>query len=76
MGNRPNIQYYNQYYTDYFSELQILIEAQNKAREYLSSAALRPAEEPRGLTLTGKRLFLRLKKHLMEMLINMGWRVD
>ena len=68
MGNRPIDGYYTDYHTDYFSELKMLIDAQNKAREYSPSAYISPAENP------GKNIFLRLKKHLMQILINNGWR--
>jgi hypothetical protein len=58
---------------EYFSELEKLIDARNKAREYFPPATPRPAEESPKLKLVGKKVFLRLKKNLMHILTNIGF---
>jgi hypothetical protein len=62
MGNRPNKKFYNGYYTEYFSELKKLIDAQNEARKYFPLINLRPGEEPLELTSEGKKVFRRLNR--------------
>ena len=72
MRNRPKKRHYNECYNENYSELKILIDAQNKAKEYFPSVTLRPAEKSLALTLVGKKVFLRLKKHMMQVLKNIG----